>query len=166
MDHDQPHSIVKLIIVIMVLFGYSLYQYQSTTTTTSVIIKMDKEILETQYNPPNKPFIENWTDVELDNFLSKNSSCQTLQKSLTQKSHYPIAFSLVVHRNASEVIRLITSLYQVWCYITLDYRSLLLWLFCRIYNSAYLTYCITNTINRQIIYFVFMLMQNHNQHTP
>ena len=121
MDQDPPHSIVKLIIVIMVILGYSLYQYQFAPATSSMIVKMDREILETQYNPPNKPFIDKWTDFRLDSFLSSNSSCQILRESLTQKSHYPIAYSLVVHRNASEVIRLITSLYQVWCYITLDY---------------------------------------------
>ena len=120
MDQDPPQSIVKLIIVIMVVLGYSLYQYHYTTTTTSTIVKMDHEILKTQFNPPNKPFIEKWTDYHLDSFLRTNSSCQILRESLTQKSHYPIAYSLVVHRNASEVIRLITSLYQVWCYITLS----------------------------------------------
>ena len=52
MDQDPPHSIVKLIIVIMVILGYSLYQYQFAPATSSMIVKMDREILKTQYNPP------------------------------------------------------------------------------------------------------------------
>ena len=113
MSQDDNQNIIKLVIIIMVGSCYSVLQYQyQYTDNTSLIVPVDPQIYQKKYDIYNKPFIDVWRDAELKHFLNENNSCTKIQESTSQKSGYPIAYSLVVHRNASEVVRLITSLYQ------------------------------------------------------
>lgn len=154
MSQDDGQSIVKLFIIIMVGACYSVYQYMyQFTDSTSLVVPIDPQIFQRRYDAYYKPFIDDWRDADLQEFLNANSSCTKIRNSMRQESGYPIAYSLVVHRNASEVVRLITSLYQVTV------------LYFYIEEIELSTIFMMNSDNRPTICSVCMSMLNQMQRT-
>ena len=76
---------------------------------------------ESEIPAKRKPFAGSWSDRRIKSFLnSEAESCRLIQNETT-RNDYAVAYSILAHRNASEVIRLITQLQTDRMKISLRY---------------------------------------------